>query len=221
MKSTLILFILFSGSMLYGQTDSLERAILYKKLIDKEIRQDEFSKTWTSWNQAMKEIKKYPDLPLDQYGLVHYIYLYDFKGFDKEKLFNRTLEWLSINYGLIPSNVYSNKEDGKIIFRNSINLITGNTCTYAAIITLKNEKMLLEFINIGYQALLEGHYSNNTWVPERTIEYGINEVYPVILKKSTGWSSSLKLLETTNNFFKTEAEIIINYIITYDGLYSF
>jgi hypothetical protein len=221
MKSTLILFILFYGSMLYGQTDSLERAILYKKLIDKEIRQDEFSKTWTTWNQAMKEINKYPDLPLDQYGLVHYIYLYDFKGFDKEKLFNRTLEWLSINYGLIPSSIYSNKEDGKIIFRNSINLITGNTCTYSAIITLKNEKMLLEFINIGYQALLEGHYSNNSWVPERTIEYGINEVYPVILKKSTGWSSSLKLLETTNNFFKTEAEIIINYIITYDGLYSF
>lgn len=221
MKSSLVALFIIYGSILYAQTDSIEVSVIFKKLKDKEIRQDEFSKIWTAWQQTIKEFKKYPDLPLDQSGQVHYSLLSQFKGYSKEKLFTRTLEWLTINYGLIPSYIYTNPEDGKIIYRNSINLITGNACTYSAIVTVKDEKILTEFVNIGYQTLTEGHFSDNSWVPERTIDFGINEVYPVILKKSSGWNSSLFLLKTTNDFFNTEVEIINNYIISYDAFYMF
>ena len=50
---------------------------------------------------------------LDLKGEIHYLFLYKFIDFNKETLFNRTLEWLSINYGLVPSYLYSNLEDGK------------------------------------------------------------------------------------------------------------
>jgi hypothetical protein len=50
--------------------------------------------------------------------------LYGQTDFNKEKLFTRTLEWLSINYGLIPSYIYSNLQEGKIIFKNNLNIIT-------------------------------------------------------------------------------------------------
>jgi hypothetical protein len=221
MKNTLIILILVFGSIAYGQTDSIEKAIILKKLKDKEIRQDEFAKTLSGWTQTIKETGEYPDLPLDHSGQVHYLFLYELPGFNKEKLFNRSLEWLSINYGLFPSYIYSNVEDGKIIYRNNINLITGNACTYSSIISIKNEKILIEFINIGYQTFSEGHYSNNSWIPERTIDFGINEVYPIILKKPSGWNASLNLLKVTNGFFNTEKEILYNYITGYDFSYNF
>ena len=139
MKSSLIFIALFFGSILYGQTDSLEKAALYKRIVSKEIFQDEFSTIWTKWTQTLKKINKYPDLPLDQTGQVHYLFLKEFPGINKEKLFTLSLEWLSTNYGLFPSYIYSNLDDGKIILRNTVNLITGNNCTYTSTISLKNE----------------------------------------------------------------------------------
>jgi hypothetical protein len=209
------------GSILYGQTDSLEKAVIYKKLVDKKIEQSEFSKIWLSWKQTINEIKGYPDIPLDQSGQAHYSFLNEFIDLNKEKLFTRTLEWLSINYGLIPSYLYSNLEDGKIIFRNSIDLTTGNTCTYTSIISVKNEKILVEFVNIGYQTYYEGHYSNDTWVPDKTLNFGINQVYPIILKKPSEWNSNLNLLKATNEFFNTGIKNLYDYIISYDNSYRF
>jgi len=77
-------------------------------MLSNEIEQSEFSRIGARWNQTMKEIKKYPDLPLDQSGQVHYSFLNKFAGLNKEKLFTRTLEWLSINYGLFPQYIYTN-----------------------------------------------------------------------------------------------------------------
>jgi hypothetical protein len=221
MKNSLILLILIFGSMAYGQTDSIEKSIIYNKLLNKEIRQDEFSKIWISWNQTIKEIGKYPDLPLDRSGKAHYSFIFELQGVSKEKLFVRTLEWLSINYGLVPSYIYSNPEDGKIIFRANFNMITGNTCTYSSVISVKNEKLLIEFINIRYQIFIAGHYSNETWIPETTIDYGIDQVYPIILKKSSGWNSDLNLLKATNEFFNTEIGNLYDFITSYDDTYSF
>jgi hypothetical protein len=63
MKNSLIFLILIFGLNLYGQTDSTEKAILYNKMLSNEIEQSEFSRIGARWNQTMKEIKKYPDLP--------------------------------------------------------------------------------------------------------------------------------------------------------------
>ncbi len=43
MKKLLILPLLILGSTLFAQTDSIEKAVLYKKMLDKEIEQAEFS----------------------------------------------------------------------------------------------------------------------------------------------------------------------------------
>ena len=145
MKCILITVLVIFGSSLYGQTDSIEKVSIYNKMASKEIEQEEFLKTWQSWNQKMKEIKQYPNLPLDRSGKVHYSFVNKLIDFNKEKLFNRTLEWLSINYGLVPSYIYSNAADGKIIFRNSLDLKTGSTCNYTSIISIKNEKIMTQF----------------------------------------------------------------------------
>jgi hypothetical protein len=221
MKNSLIILILLTGSVLYGQSDSIERIAIYNKLVNKEIKQDEFSRIFSAWNQKMREINKYPEIPVDQSGQAHYSFIREFKDIDKSKIFTRTLEWLSITYGLVPSYLYSNSEDGRIIYKNSINLITGNTCTYTCITSIKNEKILIEFINIGYQTMSEGHYSGDMWIPDKTTEFGINQVFPVILKKYLEWDLNLNLMKTTNDFFNTETENLCRYIVKYDSIYKF
>jgi len=221
MKGTLIIIILLLGTLLYGQSDSLEKAILLDKLKAKEIRQDAFAETLAKWKQTIQEIGRYPDIPLDQNKQAHYNFSYEFPGMLKDKLFARTLEWLAINYGLVPAYIYNNPGDGKIIFRNNVDLVTGNACTYTSIITIKDEKILMEFISIGYQSYYGGEYSNDNWVPEKTVDFGINQVYPIILKKPAAWYSNINILRATNTFFKTEKENLRDYILSYDSTYTF
>jgi hypothetical protein len=221
MKYSFILLIIIFGSTLYGQTDSIEKAILYNKMLSKEIGQVEYSRIATRWSQTMKEIKKYPELPFDKKGQVHYLFLYRFIDLSKEMLFNRILEWLSINYGLFPAYIYADREDGKIIFRNSLSIDYYNSCTYTAVIWIKNEKILMEIINLGYQIYYEGHYSNNDWIPEKTISFSISQFYPVILKNPSEWNSSLNLLISTNVLFNSEKDSLFEYLKSYGTSYEF
>jgi len=216
MRNLFILLILIFGSTLYGQTDSIEKALLYKKVLSKEISQVEYSRTALKWVQTIKEFGKYPELPLDKNGKIHFAFLYKFKDFNKETLFNRTFEWLSINYGLIPSYLYSNQEDGKIIFRNSLSLGNNYTCTYTSVISIKNEKILMEIINISYQVYYEGHYSNTEWIPEKTLDFSLSENYPVILKDPAVWKANLLWLKSVDELFSVEKQNLYDYITIYE-----
>ena len=42
--------------------------------------------------------------------------------------------------------------------------------------------MLVEFFNINYQEYIPGHNSGDSWVPEKSTSFSINQVFPVILK---------------------------------------
>jgi len=214
MKKFFFLLFILVESNLFGQTDSLEKTILYNKLISKEITEDYYSKIWPQWVQTMNRVK-YPDLPLDKNGKVHYVFINEFKGFDKEKLLNRTQEWLSINYGLLPANMYSNLKEGKIILRNSLNLFNNYSCGFTEIISIKDEKIKLELISLTYQAYYEGDYASG--IPEKTISFNIDEVYPIILKKPSEWYLNLSLLRATNKLFDTEIKNLSDYIVSYDN----
>jgi hypothetical protein len=214
MKNFVFLLILLFESTLFGQTDSLEKAALYNKYTSKEISDIDFSNIWSQWKQKMKTIK-YPDLPLDQSGQVHYVFINEFPGSDKEKLFNRTIEWLAINYGLLPVNMYSNLKEGKIILRNSLNLNKTYSCVYTSIISIKDEKIRLELISLSYQAYFEGDYDSG--IPEKTINYNLNEIYPIVLKKPSEWNLYLSLFKKTNQLFNAEIKNLGDYIFSYDN----
>lgn len=216
MRNLVILLFLIFGSSINGQTDSIEKAILYKKVLSKEISQVEYSRIALKWVQTIKEFGKYPELPLDQNGKIHFIFLYKFIDFNKEVLFNRTLEWLSINYGLIPSYIYSNPTDGKIIFRNSLSLGSNYACAYTSVISIKNEKILVEIINLSYQVFYEGHFSNNEWIPEKTLDFSLSENYPVILKDPAVWKANLLWLKSVDELFVAEKKNLYDYITIYE-----
>lgn len=221
MKNLFAFLLIVVGSSLYGQTDSIEKATIYAKFLSKDLSQEAFSDLGIKWNQTITKINRYPDLPLDQNGEVHYIFLNNFKNISKEKLFNRVLEYLSMNFGLYPVNLYSNLEDGKIIFGNSFAIDAIFTGTFTGIISIKDEKILIEYINVGYQLFYVGHYSSDTWVPDITKNFKIDHYYPVLLKDSKEWNFNLKLFKTTNEYFTNEIDKLYDYAMNYDSNYMF
>jgi hypothetical protein len=206
MKNLLFLLLLVTVSDLFGQTDSIEKAVLYHAFKVSGVKESEMTKILIEWNQKIS--RKYPDLPLDQNKQVHYIFLNEFKDLDKEKLFNRTLEWMAINYGIIPADIYANMNDGRIIFRNNLDLITNTSCAYTSVISIKDEKIKVEILSISYQTFYPGD-------PSYTNSYKISELYPMILKKSSDWNFNLELLTNTDKLFKDEIKNLSDYIQSY------
>ena len=218
MKNIFFLLFILVASDLFGQTDSLEKAALSNKFISKEITETYYSRTGNAWLQFINEVK-YPDLQMDQNGKVHYVFINEYKGFDKEKLFNRTMEWLAINYGLLPVNMYYNVKDGKIILRNSLTLINNYSCGFTTIISIKDEKIKFEAVSLTYEVYYAGDYASG--IPEKTLSFGIDKYYPVILKKPSEWSLNLSLFKTTNELFNTEIKNLNDYILSFDNSNTF
>ncbi len=221
MRNLLILLLIIVGSNLYGQTDSIEKAMMHDRFLSKEITQEEFSEIGINWNLAIKKFDKYPDLPLDQNAQVHYSFLNNFKNMNKQKLFNRALEFISLNYGIFPPNLYSNLEEGKIILNHSFYIDATYSGTYTGIFSIKDEKIRAEFINVGYQIYHPGYSALDFWVPESTSSFSINQLYPVISKNSKDWSKNLNLFKTTNEYFQNEIDRLYDYSKDYDSNYTF
>jgi hypothetical protein len=221
MRIRFLLFLVLYASVLNGQTDSIEKAILYNKMISKEMLTEDYSKIGIKWNETIKKINKYPDLPLTKDGKVDFSFIYTYKDIGKNVLFNRTLEWLSITYGLIPSYLYSDRVDGKIICTNNFSANNNTTCNYAMIITIMDRKSLIEFENLDYQIRSGGYYSGDTWVPEKNNNFSIYQVFPVILKKSTEWEPNLNILKATKERFNNDVTSLNDYITGYESKYVF
>ena len=222
MKSlSFILCLLLSGTYLYAQNDADERVALSKKMLSTANYPDDLSRIGTKWNQFFTKYGSYPDLPLDQNKHVRYTFTTDFGQTTKENLFNHTLEWLAINYAMYPSNLYSNLNDGKIVLSNSFTINGTYSCNYTGIISIKNGKMLVEFLNINYQEYIPAHNSGDIYVAEKTTNFSINQVFPVILKDPSEWKFNLNLLKAVNDQFKSEIANLNDYLSNYESYNSF
>jgi hypothetical protein len=221
MKTIVIVLTLLLSTAIFGQSDSIEKAVLYKKVLTGEMSNELFSETGKEWKKAVQSIGKYPELQLDQNGKVYYTYLSGFKGLSKEYLYNRTMEWLTIYYGFVPADLNANPSEGKIIFRNSKFFKTNCNITYTAIITLKNEKMLVEYFAIVSQTQHAGYYSNDLWIPERIVTTEIENMYPVVLKKQSEWNTNLQMFKFINDHLNNSISDLNNYIANYDSMYAF
>ncbi len=220
MRTPILLITLLIGLKVFGQTDSIEKAILYNKVLAKELSQADYSTIGKKWLETTKWYT-YPDLPINKNGEIQYSFVIEYQNIIKEKLFSRILEWLSITYGFVPAYLYFNADDGKIICSNSTNYNDNTSATYTYIFTVVDNKFLMEFTNIGYSVTKPGHYSGDTWIPDKVIYYTINQVFPIILKDSSEWSFYLNLIKTIDDHFKNDINTLNDYITNYDSKYSF
>lgn len=208
-----IIFVLFSiGLNLFGQNDSIENSELFK--LKHVLNEGDFLETYKDWLEIIKTVGQYPNLPIDIDKKVHFSFVNNFKGENKEQLFHRTLEWIYLRYGIIPNNIYSDKESGKIILNNNINIDTDYYCNYTAIMTMKDEKLMFEFINIAYQPSSDFNSNNNNWV-------NIENLVPIVQKSRQFWKPDLVFLKKVTDRFNSEMESLVNYINDYSLNYNF
>lgn len=211
MKKLVFLILFICSVNVFGQNDSTEKSILLRRLNTGAITQTDFNRMLTRWNQETEKAGGYPNLPLNQAKQVHYIFVQDFPGIEKEVLVRRSLEWLAINYGLIPAYLYSNEGDGKIILTNQHNIDNTYTCSYTAILTARDGAMLVEFIKISLSQPTD-------WGTSTT---AIESFYPVISKRLQEWGTVISVLKKTDDFFNSEFSGMSNFIINYENSYTF
>lgn len=213
--------LLFATTAVFAQTDSIEKKLLFNEFTTKRISQEKLSEIGMKWNQTVKEMAGYPDLPLNSNNEVHFSYLFEFETLTKEQLVNRSLEWLAINHSMYPNQMYTNPTDGKIVFRNTFPANNNYTGVYTCIISVHEKALLIEYIKIGFELFVPGHYSGDTWVNDSTIVHSIDQVYPIILMRPNEWEWRLNLLKSTDTFFKNEVNNHFNFIKNYDETYRF
>ncbi len=215
-----IIILLISFNM-YGQTDSIEQSIVYKKALSMEITGPEYSKIVKDWVAAVKRSKGYPRLQVNNDGKVQYSFIKEFPNVSKKLLYNRILEWLSVSYGIFSSYLYSNQEDGKIICSISLKVYDNTTSSFTYVISIKDNKILVNIMNLGYQVTTIGHYSGDTWIPDSSYYSGIDQVFPIILKEPLKWNYYLDLMATINKQLNNEMDILSDYLTNYDARYVF
>jgi hypothetical protein len=210
----LVIFSLFSQTVATAQTDSLEIVALTQKFLSNKLTQDEVSSIGSKWFKLINKENPYPNLPLDANSQVHYTFLDSYEELTTETIFNKTLEWLAISYSIYPSTIYTNTSDGKIIYNNSFTISDNYSCYYKCIITIQHSKMLIEFINIGYQDFRPGHYEGEIWIQDYSSYTDISQIFPIILKKSFLWDYYLKSLKSTNQEFDRINESLKAYVVS-------
>ncbi|HRZ97652.1 MAG TPA: hypothetical protein P5084_08850 [Paludibacter sp.] len=221
MKQLIFLLFLPLSLSLFAQNDSIEKKNLFDKLARNESYFGEFSKTGNKWNKALETVNGYPVLPFNEEDKIEYVFVEDFKSMDKTQLFTRVLEYLSITYGFIPAYLYSNQNDGKIICTQSIDITTNSKYTFSYIITIKDEKMKIEFINIVFAKKSGGYYSGDVWIPDANTTTPIEEIFPIILKPQTEWNFYLNLIRQLDDHCREEVVNLKAYIVNYQSKYSF
>lgn len=221
MKKLLILAFIISASNLFGQTDSIEKKILYNRYTSGQITLENFSETGIKWNKMISKIGRYTELPFAENGKVEYTFNETFPSQDKSGLYNRTLEWLAINYGIIPTYIYTNPADGKIISTQSFNTSGNEKCTYCYVFTIRDRKLKLEVINIDFETRGGGYYVDGSWIPESTNTIGLEQMFPIILKRPAEWEKTIRGLGAIDAHFREDIEKLKAYILSYNERYSF
>lgn len=211
MNKILLPLFLLIGISAFGQTDSIEMAIMHNRVISNHITQADFARIANNWNRITTSVNGYPELPFNQGGQVHYVFLNNFENIKKDLLFHRTLEYLAVNYGLLPNFMYTNEQDGKIIFTNSFNADKRYTCNYTGVISLKESRMMIEFIKISLSVDTEWGQSTSA----------IEKTFPIITKRMQEWQPALSILKKVNEFFESEITGLNLFIENYEFNYNF
>ena len=128
---------------------------------------------------------------------------------------------MSISYGVFPTYLYSNQEDGKIICSINLKVYDNTTSSLTYVISIKDNKILVNIMNLGYQVSTVGHYSGDTWIPDSSYYSGIDQVFPIILKEPLKWNYYFDLMATINKQLNNEMDILSDFLINYDSRYIF
>jgi len=238
MKTKIIVVLLFLSSIVYSQTEELEKKNLSSRFDKGEFSAETYKEYANDWHKMISELGGYPNLPYDEPSGQIKFKLIETTNQSKKTSFNRILEWSAINFGNLNSVLhYKDYESGKIIIKGWFNVrhineyknfwgkskegIKTTKCYQTYIFTIKDNTVKVEVVDVRYKFKTYGYYMSTTYIPDRILELSIHEIYPITNFESNEWKEKLDLLNQTNKKINALIDNLNNYIKNYQIDYTF
>jgi hypothetical protein len=243
MKTTLFfVFLLISVSNTYCQSWEIEEQNI-NKIIQSGKTQLEVQELVKDWRTFRSEFGDYPNLPFNEKNEIEYTYIIN-NQLSKEIIFDRVLEWSSINFGSLDAVLhYKNLESGKIILKGRFEIVYsydyegfwGNKkqgaisqeCKQTYIFTIKNNKLKIQVIDVEVEVVVGGFMGVNSYIPEEKFSFPLSKYYPITNSNKNdrvgnfGWKANLNLLTEISNRIATMTTDLNEYISNYQNDFSF
>lgn len=237
MKKVLFtLFVLFSVWKINGQTIEAEKQNL--NLIIQYKTQAEIAQLTSDWKAFLKDYGEFPKLSYNEKNnKIEYQFINSY-SLSKEIIFNRIMEWASINFGSLDRVLhYKNLESGKIILKGNFKIIhTRETvnfwgkikedigekeCFQTYVFTINKSRLKIEVINVNIERIQYGYVLGTTYVPESRYKIPIDYLYPVTNYNPLMWQENLTILVAVEREINNFAISLNDYINNFEKDYSF
>ena len=211
----LLLMLTFLPVFLFAQNKDAEFNAILKLSQSGELDQVLVQEKLTDWAKFIKDYGGYPEIPYNaETERVIFKKVIECPGLTTEQIYDRSMEWVSRNYGSLGSVLhYENLITGKIVIKASFDIYhkkeptfflwfkdddAMTNCTHTLILTIKDGKCKIENENIlfyQYYATTEGQ------VFMRTKGTPLQFIYPISIQRNNEWKRLLSLLESTTKHF--------------------
>ena len=226
------------SSMAWGQTLQLEKKSLNERFTRGDFSVEDYAKFAKDWRDMIASFGGYPELPYDSVSGHIKFEMVEQTGQPKHVNYQRIMEWAAINFGSLNSVLhYENYESGKIILKGSFDVThkniygimwgkplealktTRSKQTY--IFSIKDNVIKAEIVDVRYEFFVYGYSAASQYIPDRTYEISIHNVYPITNFDSMEWKEKLDLLYQTNLKIKGLIGDLVLYIKDYNDDMNF
>jgi len=227
MKKILLFIVsIFIVTKLFSQSLDTEQKYINADIQSGKLNPDQVKTLGVKWNSFNKRFR-YPELPLNKItGEVDFSDTLTFEDKKRNVIYERSLEWIAINYGTI---LHKDPDSGKIIANGNINIVhtadyrgsfsslveykTNTSANYAMVLTIKDNKVKYNIINIEYT--FTDNFGSSFTIP-------INLLFPVFSNDEVQWKKYLTVLNESKKILYTSLkDSLTEYINNVNEDYNF
>jgi hypothetical protein len=208
------------------QTATLEINNLSQKFENKELDIYTYQKQAKVWRDVIEKYG-YPKIPYDSgSSKFRYEFIYEFDSLDKEIIYNRILEYISINFDFLSNIVdYQDYNLGKIILKikNTYNKNGEKTTNFSSTfrITVVGNRVRFEAFNLGFEYLYDT-YDNGSYILFNYSQYRpVEDFFPITNNFYKKWDETMLPLHVLDKYIRETIYNMKIFIGNYQNDYEF
>ena len=222
-----------------AQTYHIEKERLNDMYRSGKINATEAAEMKREFESIVNQRGGYPVLPYDSltntYNFTHVVSL---PGIQKKAIYRRIKEWCAIRAGNIDATLrHDDEENGKIInkayvpitYQNTYETLFGQKRTsqqiirsyYTLIVTVKDEKMKIEFNDLRFEFITLGYLSGSIYIPETRTETYFQNLFPIVESDKGRYWGLMDLADQTLKTHKWFVSDLEKYIKDWQRDYGF
>ncbi len=223
------LFLFFSFTCQFhieAQSNDIEIKSLAKRYENHEFNIYEYKRVTNFWKELVNK-NGYPAMPYDSVSKIFiYSFVFKFDNINKEIIYNRILEHVSMKYGTLSDIVdYQDYNLGKIILKIKIpnNKNNGKTIYYSTAyrFTILDNKVKINVFNMSIDYHYDVYDNGTALLTNYTQNYPLEDYFPVTSVKDKYWADRIKQLIQYDLTIRNSCLDIVRFIKSYQDDYAF